>query len=278
MISSLDRREPVDANLRSRLATAAIGIPLLVGFVAWSPPWLFSTVFFILVVVALREYFTVAFPQEWKDQWMGIAFGIGLSGAVFLNREIDPLVWLNVVLLIAFSVYLLAGGQPADQLNRLSMALLGAIYLGYFFPYWVVLFQLPNGRGWVFWVLCVVMVGDTTAYFIGKHFGVRKLAATLSPGKTIAGAYGYLFGAVAAGIAGGLFLLGPTPWPEILALSLTLSIVAQIGDLFESWIKRVFNVKDSGRLLPGHGGLLDRIDSLIFPAVFTTAYLKVFHS
>jgi phosphatidate cytidylyltransferase len=187
------------------------------------------------------------------------------------------LVWLNIVLLIAFSLYLFAGGQLADRFRHLAIALLGAVYLGYFFPHWVLLFQLPNGRGWVFWVLCVVMVGDTVAYFIGRHFGRRKLAAELSPGKTIAGAWGYIVGAVVAGVGGGALLALSIHWAEIVALSLALSVLAQIGDLFESWIKRVFNVKDSGRLLPGHGGLLDRIDSLVFPAVFTTAYLRVFH-
>ena len=267
----------MDDNLSSRLATAAVGVPLLVGFVGWSPPWLFSTVFFILMVEALREYFTMVFPGYWKDRWMGIIFGMCLSGAIFLSGDVDPLVWLNIVLLIAFSVYLFAGGQLADRLSHLAIALLGAVYLGYFFPHWVLLFQLPNGRDWVFWVLCVVMLGDTVAYFIGRRFGRRKLAAELSPGKTIAGACGYIVGAVVAGVGGGVLLARSIHWAEIVVLSLALGVLAQIGDLFESWIKRVFNVKDSGHLLPGHGGLLDRIDSLVFPAVFTTAYLRVFH-
>jgi phosphatidate cytidylyltransferase len=277
MISSLGLRGPVDANLSSRLATAAVGVPLLVGFVAWSPPWLFSAVFFILVVEALREYFSMAFPSHRENRWRGIIFGTCLSGAVFLKGGIDPVIWLNIVLLIAFSVYLFAAEPLADRLNHLATALLGAIYLGYFFPHWTLLFQLPNGRRWVFWLLCVVMTGDTAAYFVGKHFGVRKLAAELSPGKTIAGACAYSAGALVGGIGASALLAARVHWSEIVALSLALSVLAQIGDLFESWIKRVFNVKDSGRLLPGHGGLLDRIDSLVFPAVFTTAYLKVFH-
>ena len=95
MISSLGRWGPVDANLSSRLGTAAVGIPLLVAFVGLSPPWLFSTVFFILVAEALREYFTMVFPRHWKDRWMGIAFGLCLSGAVFLSGNVDPLVWLT---------------------------------------------------------------------------------------------------------------------------------------------------------------------------------------
>jgi phosphatidate cytidylyltransferase len=81
-----------------------------------------------------------------------------------------------------------------------------------------------------------------------------------------------------AGLIGATFLFEQILWPEIFGLSLATSILGQIGDLFESWIKRVFAVKESGNLLPGHGGLLDRLDSLIFPAVFTTTYLRVFHS
>ncbi|HMA80507.1 MAG TPA: phosphatidate cytidylyltransferase, partial [Candidatus Binatia bacterium] len=80
-----------------------------------------------------------------------------------------------------------------------------------------------------------------------------------------------------AGLAAATLLLDQLSWFEVVFLSLALGILGQLGDLFESWIKRVFAVKDSGRLLPGHGGLLDRLDSLIFPAVFTTAYLRVFH-
>jgi len=115
------------------------------------------------------------------------------------------------------------------------------------------------------------------AYFTGRRFGARKLAPEISPGKTVAGAWGYVFGAVVAGWLSAVILFDSINWLEISILSVVLSVLGQLGDLFESWIKRVFAVKDSGHLLPGHGGLLDRLDSLIFPAVFTTAYLQAFH-
>ena len=84
-------------------------------------------------------------------------------------------------------------------------------------------------------------------------------------------------GAIIAGIVAAEFLFEQFSWMEIIILSLIVGILGQLGDLFESWIKRVFAVKDSGTLLPGHGGVLDRLDSLIFPAVFTSTYLRVFH-
>jgi len=267
----------VDANLKSRLATAGVGIPLLVGWVGWSPPWLFSTIFFVLTVAALREYFVMAFPRRWKDQWLGLLFGVGLSAAIFLAAWIDPLVVIDLALLAGFAACLFSAGAPADRLHRLWIVLLGGAYLGYFLPHWVLLFQAPRGRAWVFWVLALIMAGDSFAYFIGRRWGARKLAPAISPGKTVAGAVGYSIGAGIAGLLGHFFLGEDIGWLEAVALALILSVLGQIGDLFESWIKRVFAVKDSGDLLPGHGGLLDRLDSLIFPAVFTTAYLKVFH-
>jgi len=121
------------------------------------------------------------------------------------------------------------------------------------------------------------MAGDTAAYYVGSYFGKKKLFAEISPGKTVEGAIGSTCTSVIVGIFGGMFLLPWIPWVEILWLSVILSVLGQIGDLFESWVKRVFSVKDSGTILPGHGGLLDRMDSLIFPVVFTTYFLRILY-
>jgi phosphatidate cytidylyltransferase len=268
----------VDTNFRRRLATAVIGIPLLVLLVGWAPPWLFSGVFLLLTLAALCEFFTMAFPRRRTDQCTGIAFGLAISCAVFLNRDVDSTVWLSAVLLIGFAAEIFSPGKLMERLNRLLFTLLGGFYIGYLFPQWVLLFRHPHGRAWVLWVLLVIMAGDTVAYFVGRRYGTRKLAPEISPAKTVEGACGYVTGAVLAGLAGASFLLAQTSWPEVVGLSLAISVLGQLGDLFESLIKRVFAVKDSGHLLPGHGGLLDRVDSLIFPAVFTTSYLRVFHS
>jgi phosphatidate cytidylyltransferase len=268
---------PVDGNLSSRVLTAALGLPLLVLLVGWSPPWLFAAVFFIVTVGALHEYFTIVFPNRSRDRRLGIAFGISLSGAIFLDDHVNSLIWVDMVALVGLCVYIWSGGSLVERLNHLGISLVGAIYAGYFLPHWVLLFRSPGGRAWVFWVLAVIMSGDTMAYFIGRRFGARKLAPEISPGKTVAGMWGYVFGAVVGGLVAAFALFESHNWVEISVLSMALSILGQMGDLFESWIKRVFGVKDSGNLLPGHGGLLDRLDSLIFPAVFTTAYLQAFH-
>jgi phosphatidate cytidylyltransferase len=144
-------------------------------------------------------------------------------------------------------------------------------------PNWIFLFRFPDGRSWVFFVFSVIVAGDTAAYFAGKQFGVKRLAPEISPAKTVAGAWGYLCGSGVAGAIGAPLFLGKYPFLAITALALILAVLGQVGDMFESLLKRVFAVKDSSALVPGHGGVLDRLDSLIFPAVFANAYLRVFH-
>ena len=127
--------------------------------------------------------------------------------------------------------------------------------------------------------MLIIMSGDSAAYFVGRRFGKVKLAPEISPGKDCRGRdclhhwQPRLIGCDQRR----LFCLRCIAGRSI-ALSAALAILGQVGDLFESWIKRVCAVKDSGGLLPGHGGVLDRLDSLIFPAVFTTTYLRYFHS
>jgi len=179
--------------------------------------------------------------------------------------------------MILFASVLWGSGQLAERFNRLSWMLLGGFYIGFLVPQLALLFQLEDGRAWVAFVFVVIMAGDSSAYFIGKRIGKRKLAPQLSPSKTIEGAIAYMIGSVVIGMGAKMLLPLPAQMLEIVFLALVLSVLGQVGDLFESLIKRAFTVKDSGELLPGHGGVLDRLDSLIFPVVFTTFYLKVIH-
>ena len=265
------------ANLRSRAITALVTLPPLILLIAWGPPWVFAGFFFLLTIAALREYFAIAFPGRGTEQICGIALGAAVSVALLFPQVVERELWLSLLLVVCLFSYVLGRGGWKDKMMRLAWTVLGCVYLGYLLPHWVLLFRLPHGRAWVLFVLVVIMAGDSVAYFAGHRFGTSKLAPRISPGKTVEGAWGYVAGSVIAGCVGAKFILPELHWLEIGSLAAGLSMLGQAGDLFESWIKRRFAVKDSGSLLPGHGGLLDRLDSLIFPAVFTTAYLKVFH-
>jgi phosphatidate cytidylyltransferase len=257
--------------------TASIGIPLLILVVGWGPPWVFVAVFVVLNAEALREYFVMAFPGSVREQLWGILFGLSLSLMLLFSGVSKGEAELSLLFMLFFSIYLFMPGKLEERLIRLGWTLLGVVYLGYLLPHWVLLFRMPDGRAWVFFVLLVIMMGDTAAYLTGTCFGKHKLAPEISPGKTIEGTLGYLAGSIMGGYLGAGFLVPQLDTFEVIALSGILSVLGQVGDLFESLLKRVFAVKDSGTLLPGHGGVLDRLDSLIFPAVFATTYLKVFH-
>ena len=267
----------MESSLKSRVLTASIGVPLLILLVGWGPPWVFVSFFVILSTAALLEYFAMAFPGSASEQLAGILFGLSLTLVVLFSQVAEAELGLSLVFVLFISIYVFMPGRLLQRWNRLAWTLLGAVYLGYLLPHWVLLFRMPHGRAWVFFVLLVIMMGDTAAYLAGTLWGKRKLAPDISPGKTIEGTLGYVAGSVVGGCLGARFLIAELSATEVIALSGVLSILGQMGDLFESLIKRVFAVKDSGRLLPGHGGLLDRLDSLIFPAVFATTYLKVFH-
>ncbi|HWX77053.1 MAG TPA: phosphatidate cytidylyltransferase [Candidatus Acidoferrales bacterium] len=266
------------ANLRSRAITALVAIPPLVLLIVWGNPWIFAGLFFLATVAALREYFAMVFPHRRGEQLCGIVLGSIVSLMLVLPQWVEGELWFGLLVAVCLAIYIFVKAGSKDALKRLAWLLLGCVYLGYLLPYWVLLFRLPHGRAWVLFVLWVIMAGDTMAYFVGGRFGTRKLAPRISPGKTVEGAWGYIAGSVIAGFLGTMFLVQELHWLEAIGVAVWLSILGQVGDLFESWLKRIFVVKDSGNLLPGHGGLLDRLDSLIFPAVFTTAYIRVFHS
>jgi phosphatidate cytidylyltransferase len=260
------------------LATAAVGIPLLVWLVGWAPPWLFAMFFLLLTLAALIEYFAMTFPHALLARVFGMGLGIILALLVVLNDPLAAIEFFGAALVLGFSLSLWFHDRARFMRQPFWRLLVGSLYIGFLVPFAVLLFRRPDGRAWMAWLLFVVMAGDSAAYFIGRRFGKLKLAPSLSPAKTVAGAWGYVGGALAVGLAGAQLLFKEFSLLEIGMLALILAFLGQLGDLFESWIKRLSAVKDSGTLLPGHGGVLDRLDSLIFPAAFTTAYLRIFHS
>ncbi len=185
---------------------------------------------------------------------------------------------LGLVLIGAFSYELLFGGN----IQRFAYSLMAFIYVPWTLGFFLLLRYLPNAEQGI-WTLTLPLIAsfatDTGAYIVGRRYGRHKLAPTISPGKTVEGSVGgILFSFVAllayAGIVSEAFPFG---WVELLVVSLVLSLAAQLGDLTESMLKRYCGVKDSGSFLPGHGGLLDRMDSLLF-SVPITFYLQVIFS
>lgn len=168
---------------------------------------------------------------------------------------------------ICFCVCIITLNRKEANLNELSVyqakAALGFFYIGILPSFAEYLVDMPRGQFWFISLLCIVFAGDIGAYFVGRTFGNKKIMPNISPKKTLAGAWGGLFLSVVTGLMCSLWFPHLVFW-QFGLLSLATAVFAQFGDYFESLLKRVANVKDSGGLMPGHGGVLDRIDGVLF--------------
>lgn len=193
----------------------------------------------------------------------------------FLCNPSGPLFILVWCLFILLLFYLASYGHIPELSRDLAANALGLLYVPLLLGHLVWLRYLPQGEWWVVWLLAVVFAGDTAAFYTGLSLGRKKLYPEVSPGKTWEGTLGGWAAALIAGIVAGRWLLPDVRIINLAELALVLGIMGVLGDLFESMLKRQARVKDSSRLLPGHGGMLDRLDSLLFAAP-AVVYARLF--
>jgi phosphatidate cytidylyltransferase len=257
--------------LRTRLLTAAVALPAL-----WLIIWkLWDPVFngFILAVTAigLYEYFAMASPDDGAEQALGVGFGLCIAAGVVTQTMAGAAIALTV---IAGFIWPLARHDDLPRaVGRLGILVLGVLYVGFLMPHVCLLRAQPEGWRWVIFTVTAAMGSDTGGYFAGRAVGRHKLLPAVSPGKTVEGSVGGLLGAVLGALVMRFLLLPGRPAGEVVGMGLAIGLLAQLGDLAESALKRAFGAKDSGWIIPGHGGILDRLDSLLFPFVFTYYYL-----
>ena len=190
----------------------------------------------------------------------------------FALELLDPLLLTSAIVIPL--IYLLFRRHKDEAFTSWLWTLAGILYIGWLLGHLVALRGLADGRNWVYFVLFVTWLSDTVAFFVGRRFGRRKLAPLVSPSKTWAGTIGGIGGAIAVStlfFTPTVFRLPILPWQAIV-LSIATSVLGQVGDLVESLLKRNLGVKDSGKLMPGHGGILDRIDSLLFAGIVVYYY------
>jgi phosphatidate cytidylyltransferase len=215
------------------------------------------------MLFSIYELNRLFMKMECKSSFLIMAAGIlTLAGSALLGGPGGyGLAVVPVVLLIlAGGVTGYPGVTPAGTALRLT----GTFYVS-LLVYFYLIRTLDGGQLWILALLAAIWGGDTLAYFTGKMVGKRKLAPGISPGKTVEGAVGGLAGSVLGAYL--VFLLFPSlPLPQVLAAGLLAGVFGILGDLFESSLKRQGGIKDSGAVIPGHGGVLDRFDSMIFAA------------
>jgi phosphatidate cytidylyltransferase len=261
--------------LRTRILTAAVVLPPLLAFVIYAPPWVFSLLVGLCTAWGLYEIARMTSAAS-----PGVLLMMAVAGGVpaivmlgWIRGGIAVLAWPMVIAMCALIVRVELHGA-GKAVPAVFLALVGGLYVGTLYPYMALLRNMPGGVGLLLLMLLTVVAGDSGAYFVGRSMGRTKLIPGVSPGKTVEGAIAY----VAASVLAAEVLKAPlgVGWSAAAAalFAVLLSIMAQLGDLAESALKRLAGVKDSGWLFPGHGGLLDRGDSLVFAAVFAYYYSR----
>ena len=247
-----------------RILTAAVLIPLVVALVLWAPGWLFALAVLPFVWLALWEYLELAGRTgPVPTRWTLYLLSLGLLLAAWLTPG-QLLAVLVGAVLVVLGVELFRGPALVELLPTASAGLFGLFYTTVPFALMIELRDSGQSRRIILYALLLIWIGDTAAYFAGRAVGRHKLAPTISPGKTVEGSVASLVATL--GIGFWLFRLWFPSFAVAHAILLPLSVnlLAQVGDLAESALKRGAGVKDSSTVLPGHGGMLDRIDSLLF--------------
>lgn len=263
------------SNLVLRVTTAAIGIPIVLA-VNYLGGGTFGVAVGAIAAIGCVEIYGLFRQTAFVPaRSLGVPVAIAFAVLPQLKRGADEgWIGLLMALVAAGGVYLLMPGSDAQRLLNWSLTVLGAVYVGLMLGHLTVLRGWSNGAWWVVLVFLITWGYDTGAYFSGRMFGARPFMSHISAKKTVEGVQG---GLVLSSLAGciGVPALGITVWQGLL-LGLMGGVAAQAGDLVESMIKRQVGAKDSGTIIPGHGGLLDRIDSLLFTAVLTVYAARAF--
>jgi phosphatidate cytidylyltransferase len=246
--------------LRYRVLVAMVGLPIGLAAVILGGYFFFGLVV-LVTILGLHEYYTILRPYR-PNLLVGYLAGLAVVAGAFFLDERGILVGLAALVVLTF-FWSLFGQLGAHLVGRMAITGFGTLWIAVGFAYLLMLRGLEHGLALTILVMACTMLSDTFAYFVGRAVGRHRMAPRISPNKSVEGAIGGLVGAVVAAVVVKVY----SPWlpgGDAVVLGLIIGLVGQWGDLFESAFKRDFRVKDSGRILPGHGGILDRFDSMLF--------------
>lgn len=267
------------SSLKKRLISSALILTLAAIIIFRSPNWAFSLLASAMIGCALWEFFNLAQMKGiFVYKYFGILVGMLVPMVLYFQSglegyfAVEPF-FIVIACLFTF-VLLFIRRENSQALSSISVTMFGLLYIAWFFSFFVKLKFLPQGPLLVAFLILVTKMGDVGAYFVGRSIGKHSLIPRISPNKTVEGTIGGLIASVATAVISRLYLCNYS-FAHLLTLGLLLGILAQVGDLAESLIKRDCGVKDAGNNISGFGGMLDVIDSLLFTAPIFYFYVKV---
>ncbi|MCG5052172.1 MAG: phosphatidate cytidylyltransferase [Myxococcales bacterium] len=266
-----------DRNLLLRVLSAVVALPAVGLLVVWDERWAFAAFAFLMTGIALDEFARMTLQGRGaKERFVLVGGGVTLAVAVYSRPDLALPATMLAVLAVA-SAQLFFASDMGTAGARFGGSLAGVMYLG------LLMTSLPllqrdvvDGESWVFAAMGVTFSCDTGAYFAGRALGKRKLAPAISPGKTWAGFWGGVLAAVSFVFVAKLTFFPALTLVDVAMVGIGAALLAPAGDLVESLLKRSAGVKDSGNLIPGHGGVLDRVDALVFVSAWVFAYAAFF--
>ena len=260
---------------RQRVMTGVVGLSITFLVVGYGSEPIFFVFMLVLNLCALKEFYTLASVSK-ISRFLGMALGLALMGGFFYEDAITLSAFMTGIGFVLCLLNIVKFNNSEVIECDFKKHVIGIFIITFLLSHLIWLRCLEKGQLWIFFLLAICFSGDTFAFYGGKLFGKHKLCVKISPGKTIEGAIVGLIGSVVVGLLCARFFLHGFSCLAVLFLAIVLGLLGQLGDLWESVLKREFKVKDSGSCLPGHGGFLDRMDSLFFATPFLY-YFIVFH-
>ncbi len=248
---------------------ALIMVPPVLLLIILGPPSILQLMVLLATFFGLREYYNLVLPHPKRiERVAGIGLGLILSILIFSGAIRGISLFLVITLLALSVLYMATSKDLSSTIPEMGMTLFGIFFIGFLLAYVSLIRKLPNGRLWVLFLIVTVWAGDISALLIGSFFGKHKLYPKISPNKTFEGLGGSILGSIIVAFAFAFLFLPRLQKGICILLAIGIGILGQLGDFTESMLKRSAHVKDSGTLIPGHGGMLDRLDSFLFSAPF----------
>jgi phosphatidate cytidylyltransferase len=251
-----------------RWITGLSALPILI-FLVYTGGFPFIILVGFACICSLWEFYRIVFNADGEILshvviWWGYVVGLAIIVAAHIAGSESVLVLLALNLVIVGLISLFLYKDKPSIVKIIPNQIQGIVYIPLLLSFLVSMRRDPDGMTWIFLLLAIIFAGDISAYYVGSYLGRHKLNPAVSPGKTVEGAIGGLAGNIIVGSIGKLFFLPAISWGPAVLFFLAVGLSGQVGDLFESEFKRSSKIKDSGGILPGHGGFLDRIDALLF--------------